>query len=204
MGQTEVVQSGELPFDLGHGTGQHRWPRQGGHGRRGHPGVASVRTPVQAGDGFQAGSPAGWGWVGERLDSEDRFGHQPDELLFAGNVVIKGHRPDIHRGRDAAHGQGGEALGVGHRDGGGDDRVLAECGAVGSAFRGFFACKARTTVPIPGRASTRSCCRRVVSTLVAVAIATCQSRAICRVDGTRSPGASAPDSIRPRISSAIS
>lgn len=60
-----------------------------------------------------------------------------------------------------------------------------------------------TTVPTPCRAWTSPSCRNVVSTFVAVAIATPHSRVISRVDGTRFPGRSAPEAIRRRIASTI-
>ena len=47
----------------------------------------------------------------------------------------------------------------------------------------------------------RPSCRRTARALVAVAIATPHWRVICRADGTRSPGASSPASMRRRMSS---
>ncbi len=47
-----------------------------------------------------------------------------------------------------------------------------------------------TTVPTPTTARTRPSACNAASALVAVAMATPQSRVICRADGTRSPGRS--------------
>ncbi len=62
----------------------------------------------------------------------------------------------------------------------------------------------RRHVPTPGTARTRPWWRSSVSALVAVAIATPHSRVISRVEGTRSPGASSPASIRSRSAAATS
>nr|BFE81517.1 hypothetical protein GCM10020093_041180 [Planobispora longispora] len=58
-------------------------------------------------------------------------------------------------------------------------------------------------MPARGWARTTPSWLSVASALVAVARATPHSRAICRVEGTRSPGASSPSAILLRISAAI-
>lgn len=76
-------------------------------------------------------------------------------------------------------------------------------GRVRGAAAGVSGVLVATTVPIRGRASTRPSRRRVVRALVAVASATPHSEAICRVEGTRSPGASSPSAMRRRIAATM-
>ena len=62
---------------------------------------------------------------------EDDVDHRVEESLLVRHVVVERHRLDAEPPGERAHREGGEALGVGERDGGGHDGITAQSGAAG-------------------------------------------------------------------------
>jgi hypothetical protein len=101
----EPCRGGALQRALGHDLG---------HGRVGDAEL------VQAGEEAPQLVLPGGGRVDRAQRLQRPVGHQVDESLLAGHVVVERHRGHAELGGDAPHGHGGEAVGVGDRERRGD------------------------------------------------------------------------------------
>ena len=149
--QPVTVQRGQHPLGVGQCGRQGLRPGQR-QGRR-QPRVLAEHGPQRAGGQLEPGAPA-VGRVRQPRPGEHRVHHLQDQVVLVGHVPVQRHRRRAELGRDPAHGQGAQPLGVGHGDRRGHDAL----GAPRPAIRGRPARAWRQPGPVrrrPVRRRTR-------------------------------------------------
>ncbi len=116
--QADGGEYGERVLHDGEGVRAEGLP--GGQGGR-QPGVASHDRALFAGDAPEVGAPVAGGFGRQPVVAAHLVDHELQQRLLVGDVAVEGHRSGPDPGRDRAHRDRREPLGVGEGDGLGGD-----------------------------------------------------------------------------------